>query len=91
MQQQAQSCAWLELPHLRQMCQAGLNKSEQRHALTQAGCTFKQGRIADHGLEPSSAAPPIVTRRIWALIPIAVEIRAVMRVHAAFCVSMARY
>ncbi len=51
MQQQAQSCTWLELPHLRQMCQAGLNKSEQRHALTQAGCTFKRGRIDDHGLD----------------------------------------
>lgn len=38
---------WLESPALRQRCQAGLNKSEQRHALTGAICTFKQGRIAD--------------------------------------------
>ncbi len=38
---------WLESPALRQRCQAGLNKSEQRHFLTQAICTFKQGRIAD--------------------------------------------
>ena len=38
---------WLESPALRQRCQAGLNKSEQRHQLTQAICTFKQGRIAD--------------------------------------------
>lgn len=38
---------WLESSHLRQRCQAGLNKSEQRHALAQAVFTFKQGRIAD--------------------------------------------
>jgi len=40
---------WLESPQLRKMCQAGLNKSEQRHALDQVICTFKQGRIADRG------------------------------------------
>ncbi len=40
---------WLESPLLRQMCQAGLNKSEQRHALAQVICTFRQGRIADRG------------------------------------------
>jgi TnpA family transposase len=38
---------WLESADLRRRCQAGLNKSEQRHQLTQAICTFKQGRIAD--------------------------------------------
>lgn len=38
---------WLESPALRRRCQAGLNKSEQRHFLTQAICTFKQGRIND--------------------------------------------
>ncbi len=38
---------WLESSDLRRRCQAGLNKSEQRHFLTQAICTFKQGRIAD--------------------------------------------
>jgi len=38
---------WLESRALRRRCQAGLNKSEQRHALTGAICTFKQGRIAD--------------------------------------------
>ena len=42
---------WLESPQLRQRCQAGLNKSEQRHALAQVVCTFKQGRIADRGQE----------------------------------------
>jgi TnpA family transposase len=42
---------WLESPELRQRCQAGLNKSEQRHALAQVICTFKQGRIADRGQE----------------------------------------
>ena len=42
---------WLESPELRQRCQAGLNKSEQRHALAQVICTFKQGRIADRGHE----------------------------------------
>jgi TnpA family transposase len=40
---------WLESPQLRHLCQAGLNKSEQRHALAQVICTFKQGRIADRG------------------------------------------
>jgi TnpA family transposase len=33
---------WLESPALRRRCQAGLNKSEQRHALTQAICTFRR-------------------------------------------------
>ena len=42
---------WLKSPQLRQHCQAGLNKSEQRHALAQVICTFKQGRIADRGQE----------------------------------------
>ena len=42
---------WLESPKLRRRCQAGLNKGEQRHALAQAICTFKQGRIADRGAE----------------------------------------
>ncbi len=40
---------WLELPQLRQLCQTGLNKSEQRYALAQVICTFKQGHIADRG------------------------------------------
>lgn len=38
---------WLENPELRRRCQAGLNKSEQRHVLTQAICTFRQGRMVD--------------------------------------------
>ena len=38
---------WLENPDLRRRCQAGLNKNEQRHVLTQAICTFRQGRIID--------------------------------------------
>lgn len=42
---------WLESPQLRERCNAGLNKSEQRHALAQVVCTFKQGRIADRGQE----------------------------------------
>lgn len=42
---------WLESPALRRRCQAGLNKSEQRHQLTGAICTFKQGRIVDHSHE----------------------------------------
>ena len=42
---------WLESPDLQPRCQAGLNKSEQRHALAQVICTFKQGRIADRGTE----------------------------------------
>ena len=42
---------WLESPQLRQRCQAGLNKSEQRHALAQVVYTFRQGRIADRGQE----------------------------------------
>jgi TnpA family transposase len=40
---------WLESPQLRRLCHAGLNKSEQRHALAQVICTFMQGRIADRG------------------------------------------
>jgi len=37
----------LENPELRQRCHAGLNNSEQRHVLTQAIYTFRQGRIID--------------------------------------------
>jgi len=48
---------WLESPQLRQHCNAGLNKSEQRHALAQVICTFKQGRIADEGMTHSSSVP----------------------------------
>jgi TnpA family transposase len=40
---------WLESPQLRRAAKAGLNKSEQRHALAQAVFTFKQGRVADRG------------------------------------------
>ena len=43
---------WLESPELRQRCQAGLNKSEQRHALAQVICTFS-----------SRAASPTADRR----------------------------
>jgi TnpA family transposase len=42
---------WLESPELRQRCQAGLNKSEQRHYLAQEICTFNQGRIAERSTE----------------------------------------
>jgi TnpA family transposase len=42
---------WLESPALRRRCHAGLNKSEQRHQLTSAICTFKQGRISDRSHE----------------------------------------
>jgi hypothetical protein len=42
---------WLSSPALRRRCNAGLNKSEQRHLLAQVICTFKQGRIADRGAE----------------------------------------
>ena len=42
---------WLESPALRRRCQAGLNESEQRHQLTGAICTFKQGGIADRTYE----------------------------------------
>ncbi|MEY9626276.1 hypothetical protein ABIA27_001311 [Sinorhizobium fredii] len=42
---------WLENPSLRRRCQAGLNKSEQRHALTQAIYTLRQGQVADRSHE----------------------------------------
>jgi hypothetical protein len=35
----------------RRGCHAGLNKSEQRHALAQVICTFHQGRIAERSAE----------------------------------------
>jgi Tn3 transposase DDE domain len=41
---------YLKVP-LRQLCHAGPSKSEQRQALAQVICTFKQGRIADRGPE----------------------------------------
>jgi len=42
---------WLESPDLRQRCHAGLYNSEQRHVLTQAIYTFRQGRIIDRSHE----------------------------------------
>jgi TnpA family transposase len=42
---------WLESPDLRRRCHAGLNKSEQRHALAQVICTFHQGRIGERSTE----------------------------------------
>lgn len=42
---------WLENPELRRRCHAGLNNSEQRHVLTQAIYTFRQGRIIDRSHE----------------------------------------
>lgn len=42
---------WLESPDLRRRCQAGLNKSEARHALAHAVFVHKQGRIADRTLQ----------------------------------------
>jgi TnpA family transposase len=41
---------WLESPDLRRRCQAGLNKSESRHALAQAVYVHRQGRVADRTL-----------------------------------------
>ena len=38
---------WLENPALRTRCNAGVNKSEQRHFLTQAIYTFHHGRVVD--------------------------------------------
>jgi TnpA family transposase len=49
---------WLENPALRLRCQAGLNQSEQRHALTQAICTFRQGRIIDRSHEAQQYRHP---------------------------------
>lgn len=42
---------WMETPALRARCHAGLNKSEQRHFLASAVCTYKQGRITDRSRE----------------------------------------
>src|SRR3546814_8328884 len=48
---------WLENPDLRRRCHAGLNNSEQRHALTQALYTFRQGRIIDRSPDRKSTRP----------------------------------
>jgi TnpA family transposase len=60
---------WLESSQLRQHCQAGLNKSEQRHALAQVICTFKQGRIADRGHEArqyrASGLNPVIAAIVY--------------------------
>ena len=66
---------WLENPDLRRRCHPGLNNSEQRHALTQAIYTFRQGRIIDRsheaqqyrasGLNLVIAAIVIGTRSTW--------------------------
>lgn len=42
---------WLETPALRRRCHAGLNKSEQRHALANQVCTYRQGRLVDRSRE----------------------------------------
>jgi TnpA family transposase len=53
---------WLENPSRRRRSQAGLTKSAPRHALTQAICTFRQGRIIDrsHEAQRYRASGPIV-------------------------------
>ena len=38
-------------PRWRRRCHAGLNKSEQRHALASQICTYRQGRLADRSRE----------------------------------------
>ena len=38
---------WIESPELRMECQAGLNKSEARHAFARAVFAHSQGRILD--------------------------------------------
>jgi TnpA family transposase len=40
-----------ESRELRRRYHAGLKKSEQRHSFEQVICTFRQGRIADRGIE----------------------------------------
>ncbi|WP_370690183.1 Tn3 family transposase [Phenylobacterium sp.] len=47
---------WLKSPKRRRRCQAGLNKSEARHALAQALFIHKQGRIADRSLQARNIA-----------------------------------
>jgi len=47
---------WLESPELRQRCQAGLNKSEQRHALASGGLHLQAG--AHRRSRPGGAAVP---------------------------------
>lgn len=42
---------WLKSPALRRRCQAGFNKSAQRHQLTGAICPFRQGQMADRTRE----------------------------------------
>ena len=58
-----------ENPDLRRRCQAGLNKGEQRHALTGAICTFRQGRIADrtHEAQPyrASGLNMVIAAIVW--------------------------
>ena len=58
---------WLESSELRRRCQAGLNKSEQRHVLTQAICTFRQGRMIDRtheALQYRASGPNLVIAAI---------------------------
>jgi hypothetical protein len=43
--------------HAEERPKAGLNKSEQRHTLTQAIDTFRQGRIIDRSHEAQQAIP----------------------------------
>ena len=59
---------WLESPDLRQRCQAGFNKSEQRHSPAQVICTFKQGRIADRGQEAQQFRAPRLNLVIAAIV-----------------------
>lgn len=59
---------WLESPDLRRRCHAGLNKGEQRHALAQAICTFRQGRIADHGAEAQEYRASVLNLLIAAIV-----------------------
>lgn len=59
---------WLESAERRRRCQAGLNKSEQRHVLTQAICTFRQGRIVDRTHEALQYRAPGLNLVIAAIV-----------------------
>src|SRR3546814_4178392 len=59
---------WLENPDLRRRCHAGLKNGEQRHALTQAIYTFRQGRIIDRRSEEHTSELQSIMRISYAVI-----------------------
>ena len=59
---------WLENPDLRRRCHAGLNKSEQRHALTASSAPSARAASSTAPMKPSSSGASGLSLAIAAIV-----------------------